>query len=187
MSKRITSKWTKTTKEAFGSNENTEKGLKAEKLILEHLEEIYDEVIWHENDREKQVAGIDFEFKKSEWYNYYTADVKGNLKEGYFIIIPEEMKTKKNHRMIHVDVNTGWVVEYDRKEMLAYAHEKLSFPLCQGKIGKDGKTYLKLDVWTVKNEGKVKNFRRYPLKKFKPNKEYITKVLDKYEVDIPGV
>jgi len=181
MSNRITPKWTQTTKEAFGNTEYIEKGLYAEKLILEYLKSIYHEVTWHENNREKQVAGIDFEFKKKEWANYYTVDVKANLNKGYFIVVPEEMEKKKNHRMIHVDVNTGYAVEYDRKQMIAYIKDKMDFPLFAGQIGKDGKKYVKLDVWTVKEDNKVKHFRRFRLKNFKPNKQYVSKVLDRYE------
>lgn len=185
MSNRITSKWTKTTKEAFGNTEYTEKGLYAEKLILEYLKSVYHEVTWYENDRDKQVAGIDFEFKKNAWRNYYTADVKANFKNGYFIVVPEEMEKKKNHRMIHVDVNTGRAVEYDRKAMVAYLKEKTGFPLYAGKVGKDGKKYVSLHAWTVRNENKIEHFRVFQLKNFKPNKEYISKLLDKYE--LPGM
>lgn len=185
MSDRITPKWTKTTKEAYGNNENTIKGLQAEKLILEYLKGIYHKVIWHENDRDKQIAGIDFEFKKNAWANYYSVDVKGNLKNGYFVVIPEEMAKKKNHRMIHVDVNTGRAVEYDRKEMLRYIESKKDDPLFEGRIGKDGKRYLTLKAWTVRCEGKLDNFRMFFLKNFKPSQEYVSAVLNKY--DLPGV
>ena len=185
MSKRITPEWTKTTKEAYGDTQNTQKGLIAEKLILDYLKSVYDEVKWYENDEEKQVAGIDFEFKKNSWSNYYTADVKGNMKKGWFYVYIDDIKKKKNHRMIHVDINTGWAVEYDRKEMIRYLEDKMSFPLFAGEVGRDGKKYFKLDVWTVKKAGKIEFFRMFRLKNFKPNKQYVSKVLDKYE--IPGI
>ncbi|NBP02050.1 MAG: hypothetical protein EBU90_18355 [Proteobacteria bacterium] len=185
MGTRITPKWTETTKAAFGDTVETQKGLRAEKLILEYLESVYDEVTWYENNREKQVAGIDFEFKKNEWANYYTADVKGNLNRGYFYVYPEEMKKKKNHRMIHVDVNTGYAIEYDRSSMVRFAEKQMDFPLMAGRVDRNGKKFLKLDVWTVKNSNAVDHFRRFRLKNFKPSKEYITKVIDKYE--IPGI
>jgi len=186
MSARITPKWTKTTKAAFGNTAETQKGLYAEKLILEYLESIYDEVIWYEDNREKQVAGIDFEFKKNSWVNYYTVDVKGNLKKGYFYIYPDEMKKKKNHRMIHVDVNTGWAIEYDRSSMIRYAEKQTGFPLMKAmQMDKNGKPYLKLDVWSVRKSSTVEYFRIFQLKNFKPNREYLSKVLDKYE--IPGI
>lgn len=185
MSARITSKWTKTTQAAFGNTAETQKGLCAEKLIHEYLKSIYSKVIWHENDREKQIAGIDFEFKKNGWANYYSVDVKGNLNKGYFYIYPEEMKKKKNHRMIHVDVNTGYAIEYDRSSMVRFAEKQMDFPLMAGQVDKNGKKFLKLDVWTVENSNAVDHFRKFRLKNFKPSKEYIAKVIDKYE--IPGI
>lgn len=177
MSKRITSKWTNTTKEAYGDNEYTEKGLRAEKLILEYLERTYDEVIWYENNREKQIAGIDFEFKKNEWANFYSVDVKGNLKGAFIFVYPEEIAKKKNHRMMHVDMERGWVVEYERMGMVDYI-QKTSLPL---KIDKNGKKYICFNVYKDNLKNKIEFFRTFPLKNFVAPKKNLSKVLDKYE------
>jgi len=175
MSKRLTSEWTKTTKEAYGDTPFTQKGLRAEKLILEYLKRVYDEVTWYENDRDKQVAGIDFEFKKNSWVNYYTADVKANLNKGRFYVFPEEMKRKKNHRMIHVDLDEGWVVEYDRKEMLNYLTSLTNSLVI------DGKKCFRFDVWSIKQDKKINFFRTFNLKNSNTNKNRLSKVLEKYE------
>jgi len=119
MSDRVTSKWTKSVIGAFGDKPNVRKGIKAEELVHTYLKKVYNKVTWFHR-RDKQLQGIDFEFKKDSWRNSYTADVKGNLKDGYFYVYPDEIKDKKNHRMIHVDVNSGWAIEYDRKSMLDY-------------------------------------------------------------------
>ena len=52
-------------------------------------------------------------------------------------------------------------------------------------MDKNGKPYLKLDVWSVRKSSTVEYFRIFRLKNFKPNREYLSKVLDKYE--IPGI
>ena len=102
MSDRITSKWTKTVFEAFGNKPNVYKGVKAEELIYNYLKRVYNKVTWFHDNREKQIKGIDFEFKKDSWKYSYTADVKGNMRYRRFFVYPDEIKHKLNHRMIHV-------------------------------------------------------------------------------------
>jgi len=182
MSARITPKWTKTTAEAFGDNENTRNGLKAEELIHAYLKTVYHEVIYHESDRSKQINGIDFEFKKSSWLNYYSADVKGNLKNGFIPVYPDELRRKRNHRMMHVDLVKGLVVEYDRPSMLQYVQQYIPFGLKRDRNGKD---YVSLYVGGTELKTNVDHFRVFKLKNFKTPAKNVSKILDKY--DIPGL
>lgn len=177
VSKRITRKWTNTTKEAYGDNEYTDKGLRAEKLILEYLESTYHDVIWYENDKEKQIAGIDFEFKKNTWANYYSVDVKANLKNGFIFVYPDEISRKKNHRMMHVDMDEGVVVEYDRASMIDFINRISP----EYKIDKNGKKYVSFNVSRDNLGNNIEYFRRFKLKNFTPPKKDLSNVLDKYE------
>ena len=180
MSKRITSKWTKTTKQAFGDNEYTRNGQKAEALIHEYLKSYYDEVIYHESDRSKQINGIDFEFKKASWKNFYSVDVKGNLKKGFFPVYPDELSRKRNHRMVHVDLDKGYTVEYDRVSMMRFIHKHYHpFGL---KADKKGKQYVRLYVLNPELEQNVDHYRLFKLRNFVPDKKFIAKILDKYDL-----
>ena len=59
-----------------------------------------------------------------------------------FRVYPDEIKDKANHRMIHVDIDTGWAVEYDRKSMLAYLEHKPEYI----QIDKNNKRYAEFDA-----------------------------------------
>lgn len=171
MSKRITPRWTKTTKEAYGDNQYTDKGLQAEKLIYEYLLRTYESVKWNESNRKKQVEGIDFEFKKDVWANYYSADVKGNLNGRHFYVYPEEIRNKKNHRMIHVDINTGFAVEYDRESMLRYLVTL-----------KTDKNYFRLNSLDKSLKKRVAYFRVFRACKTQPTLENISLALNNYDL-----
>jgi len=120
MSKRITSKWTKDVKGAFGDNLQTQKGMKAEEMVYNYLKSIYDYVEWNVDNSKEQNLGHDFTFKKKEWRNSYTLDVKGNLKDKRFLVYIDEIKNKTNNRMVHIDTSNGFAVEYDRASMIKY-------------------------------------------------------------------
>lgn len=122
MSNRITSEWTATTAQAFGNNHCTQTGDKAEHMVYNYLQATYDAVHWHRQNRSKQIAGKDFEFKKKQWKHWYSVDVKGNMHRGMFLVYVQEIANKQNHRMIHVDTDSGQAVEYDRQSMLEYLH-----------------------------------------------------------------
>lgn len=171
VSERITKKWTKTTAEAFGDNAKTRAGLKAEKIIYDYLIGVYESVKWNESDRKKQVAGIDFEFKKDIWKNYYSADVKGNLTDKHFLVYPEEIRNKKNHRMIHVDIDTGYAVEYDRKSMLEYLDTL-----------KSDKNYFRLNALDKLLKKKVAYFRVFRARKTQPTLESVSLALNSYDL-----
>jgi hypothetical protein len=171
VSERITKKWTKTTAEAFGDNVKTRAGYNGEKIIYDYLVGVYDKVIWNESDRRKQINGIDFEFKKDSWYNFYTADVKANLKEKIFFVYPEEIKNKKNHRMIHVDVDTGFAVEYDRKSMLEYLDTL-----------KSDTNYFRLNTSDKSLKRNVAYFRVFRARKTQPTLESVSLALNNYDL-----
>ena len=158
-SDRITKKWTKTTKEAFGDNPETRKGYLAEQMVFKYLSSAYKWVTWFEDSFDKQKAGIDFQFKKQGWANFYTADVKANLCKGKFFVYPDEIRNKSNDRMIHVDVDTGYAVEYSRESMISYTK---NLPLS---LDSKGKRYTLLDVFNPEVQQRVSYFRRFKIEK----------------------
>lgn len=172
MSNRITKKWTKTTEEAFGNNSHTRKGYKAEKIIYDYLIGVYDKVIWNESNRKKQLAGMDFEFKKSIWSNFYSADVKGNLSNTHFFVYPKEILRKSNHRMIHVDVNTGKAVEYDRVSMLRYIRD----------INGLDKEYFIFNITDKELKRRVAYFRVFNAKRVPKTLENVISILNNYDL-----
>jgi len=160
VSDRVTSKWTKTVIGAFGDKPNVRKGVKAEELVHGYLNKVYSKVTWFHDRRDKQLQGIDFEFKKDSWKNSYSADVKGNLKNGKFFVYPDEIKDKINHRMIHVDTETGDAVEYDRKSMLQYLESKPE----QVKLDKDNNRYALLERSCHLLHRRINHFRPFKIK-----------------------
>lgn len=160
MSDRITNKWAETTLEAFGDKPKVRKGLEAEELVNSYLNKVYNKVTWFHNHRDKQLQGIDFEFKKDSWRNSYSADVKGNLKNGKFFVYPDEIKNKANHRMIHVDTETGWAVEYDRKSMLEYLNSKPE--LIQR--DKNNNRFVLLECYSFLLKRRINHFRPFKIK-----------------------
>lgn len=128
MSKRITSKFTSTKHGAFGNTIETKKGDEGERIVYHYLKSVYDEVIYCEGlDKngkpyiKEQINGIDFKFKKKEWKNYYTMDVKNNINKATnsFPVFVEELSKHSNHRMMHVCTWSPWAIEYDRQEMIS--------------------------------------------------------------------
>jgi len=160
VSERITSKWTESVLDAFGDKPNVTKGVKAEELIHNYLKGVYNKVTWFHNKRDKQVKGIDFEFKKDSWKNSYTADVKGNLKNGKFFVYIDEIRNKSNHRMIHVDTETGWAVEYDRESMINYLDSKPELI----KIDKNNNRFALLESYSFLLKRRINHFRPFKIK-----------------------
>ena len=166
MSKRITSKWTKDVKGAFGNNLQTQKGIKAEEIVYRYLKSIYNHVQWHADDSKKQNLGHDFTFKKKEWKNSYTLDVKGNLKDKKFLVYIDEIRNKTNHRMLHVEPGTGFAVEYDRGSMVRYID--LNKHLIR--TDKNNKKYFLGSIYDTTMKENVDYFRFFRIKK-----EYLEK------------
>jgi genome maintenance exonuclease 1 len=160
VSDRITNKWTETTVEAFGNKPNVRKGLKAEEIVYGYLNKVYSKVTWFHDKRDKQIQGIDFEFKKDSWRNSYTADVKGNMSNKEFYVYPDEIRNKANHRMIHVDVNSGYAVEYDRKSMLDYLDENPEYI----KADKNNNRYAKFEAFNRLLMRRVNHYRPFRIK-----------------------
>ena len=162
MSDRITSKWTKTTAEAFGDTPNVKLGDTAEKLAYDYLLRVYDSVEWNRDKRDKQLAGKDFEFKKKQWKYSYSVDVKGNLHDGHFLVYVDEMVDKLNHRMMHVDVSSGWAVEYSRDSMIEYIENNEHLI----KTDKNNKRFVKLKSFDKFLMRKINYFRPFRVAKF---------------------
>jgi len=160
VSDRVTSKWTKSVIGAFGDKPNVRKGVKAEELVHSYLKNVYNKVTWFHDRRDKQLQGIDFEFKKDSWRNSYTADVKGNMKDGKFFVYPDEIKDKINHRMIHVDIDTGWAVEYDRESMLDYLDSKPELV----QTDKNNNRYAMLESFSRLLQRRINHFRPFKIK-----------------------
>ena len=122
---RITNKWTNTLEGAFGNTEQIKKAVQGEQLSEKFARNTYDEVINHSDDKQKQIQGADFSIKKNSWSRYYTVDVKSNMKHGYFYI--ENTKDgwlrnarKTTDRIVHIEVSTGYICEYDRRDMIDF-------------------------------------------------------------------
>jgi hypothetical protein len=166
MSERITSKFTPTKAGAFGNTVKTKKGDEGERIIYHYLKSVYDDVIYCEGLKadgktfyKEQINGIDFKFKKKEWRDYYTMDVKNNIcyATKSFAVFVDELSKHTNHRMMHVCTWSPWAVEYDRKEMIDFlksmdpTRNRFEIPLDQAKVFKE----------------KLRNFRFVKIKNYK--------------------
>lgn len=113
---RLTNKWTKTAEEAFGAS--GKKGREGEIFLIKVLKSWGWSVKDHEDDREKQVAGIDITFKSPNWHNWYTGDSKCNMKDNsVFYVYRDWLFSTKADRIFHVNPKTGWVAYYGVDEM----------------------------------------------------------------------
>lgn len=112
MSDRLTTRWTNTAEEAFG--ESGAKGRVGELLVINKLREQSIPAIDLEEDRSKQVRGLDIQTQK------YSLDVKANLHEGTFFVEVDPTGwlfhyTKTSDIIVHVDPNTSDIVWYFRE------------------------------------------------------------------------
>lgn len=126
---RLKKEWTPTLEEVYG--DLGKKGTEGEKFCIEVLNKDWGcETIWHESNKIKQIQGIDIEFKKPKWANFYYIDVKNNMNDygtfqvhrKYFQPTKFEGKIyeKKWHRIFHVNPTTGWYAWYTRDDMEQY-------------------------------------------------------------------
>lgn len=111
MSDRLTPLWTETAGEAFGESGN--KGRVGEVLVLNKLVEQSLPAIDFEEDRYKQVTGVDIQSGS------YTLDIKANLHEkAFFIEVDPEgwlfHPFKCSDIIVHVDIDCGDIVWYRR-------------------------------------------------------------------------
>ena len=108
-------------------------GHKGEELFYQYAIRTYDEVYWYANDMKEQVKGVDFKFKKSSWRFLYSADIKANMKGkfingryyGKFVVEANKSGWLKNprktsNRIIHLDVENNYYLEYSRDLMKFY-------------------------------------------------------------------
>jgi len=111
MGTRLTEKWTDTLDEAFGATGT--KGRLGEEFLLKVFDSWGWDSIHYDNDYQKQIDGIDIEFKKPEWFKYYSCDVKNNMNEYGTIYVHEKWLFKiKSDRVFHVNPDTGWLCWY---------------------------------------------------------------------------
>jgi hypothetical protein len=109
------------------------KGTKGEKLFYEYAVRVYDEVHWNYFNMKDQGQGVDFRFKKNNWKFLYSADVKANMTGSYsnlkyngrFAVEASpygwlKNKRKKSNRIIHLDIENLYYLEYSRDLMKEY-------------------------------------------------------------------
>lgn len=116
MSTRLTEEWTETLDEAFG-----ETGTKG-RLGEEFLCSVFAKWGWEYNhfpdSKEKQLSGIDVEFRKPGWRYFYNGDSKNNLdKYGKFYVHKDWLFKVECDRIFHVNPDTGWITYYGVEEM----------------------------------------------------------------------
>lgn len=111
MSDRLTARWTDTAEEAFG--ESGAKGRIGELLVLNILQEQSIPAVDLEEDKHKQVRGLDIQTNK------YSLDVKTNLHKGTFFIEVDPLgwlfhHSKVSDVIVHIDDKTKEIVWYLR-------------------------------------------------------------------------
>jgi len=129
MAERITNKWTKDLKGAFGDTQQIKKAIKGEQMWERYARGKYASVINHSADRSKQTAGVDFTITGRSLPNPVTVDVKANMKWGFFYVENNPTGWLRNSNKItdwiaHIDIHRGYVCEYSRVDMIAYLDEK---------------------------------------------------------------
>jgi hypothetical protein len=140
LSGRITSKWTKTTAEAFGDTPAVRKGRLGELFVINALESWGWSVIDYETDRNKQVQQIDIEFKSPDWAKYYSGSIKANMDDSGNIYVYEDWIYKTlADRVFHCNPTTGWMCWYDTKAMQRFVTQHFD-----QMITKDHGSFLKI-------------------------------------------
>lgn len=113
MSDRLTPLWTKDAEGAFG--ESGAKGRAGEVLVLNKLREQSIPAIDFEEDKLKQVRGLDIQTDR------FSLDVKANLHKGRFFIEVDPQGwlfhfSKTSNLIVHVDPDSEEVVWYKRDD-----------------------------------------------------------------------
>lgn len=124
---RLVPHWTSTTEEAFG--ERGRSGREGELWLINVINSWGWDVIDYEQDRSRQMRGHDIAIRNPDWKNFYTVDVKNNMRDdGSFMVETGKdgwlRNTRHtNDRVWHVNTRTGWMAWYDRKEMINYVRQ----------------------------------------------------------------
>jgi hypothetical protein len=124
MSKRLTKEWTKAPEGAYGKT--GAKGTIGERFVAETIASWGWFVELHEEDKAKQISGMDITFRNPNWKRSFTADVKANLDQyGNFLVDTSSegwlfKSTKTSDRIWHCNSETGWMAWYGRAEMQEY-------------------------------------------------------------------
>lgn len=112
--------WYKTAAEKYGASGI--KGDHGERLYSAFANKKYDVVHWNQSDKIDQAAGADFTINMHGWKRSYTVDVKANYKNGVFFVDNKPSgwlwaKKKTSDIIVHLDVVTGDLLQYYRKDM----------------------------------------------------------------------
>jgi len=124
MGQRLTTRWTDTLEEAYG--EPGRRGTLGELFVVDTIRGWGWGCTHHESPRDKQIAGIDIEFRKPDWARSYTADVKTNIdRYGSFYVETNSNdwlfnRGKTSDRIWHCNPDTGWMAWYSRALMQRY-------------------------------------------------------------------
>jgi hypothetical protein len=127
---RLTSDWTKTVEEAYGSSGKL--GRKGEQWLANLLRGRGYEVIDYEESHRHQLQGIDLSIKNTDTSKQFTLDVKTNIKNDgtFFIEISETgwllTDTKISDLIWHVNTFTGDIAWYTRAKMKHFVLSKLN-------------------------------------------------------------
>jgi len=127
---RLTGEWTETLEEAYG--DRGAYGRAGELFVKKVIESWGWEVKDNESNFKEQVAGIDLWIKKPTWAHFYSIDVKANMGPlGTFYVDTNRngwlfSKKKTSDRIWHVNVDTGWMAWYGRREMQHYLTNDLN-------------------------------------------------------------
>jgi len=118
MGDRLTSEWTDTAEEAFGST--GAKGRIGELFMIEVFKKWGWEVSDEEDNKYYQTRGVDLQFRRPCWKKSYSCDVKNNMNEyGSFYVHKDWLLNPRhiNDRYFHVNPDTGWVAFYSAADM----------------------------------------------------------------------
>ena len=129
MAERLVNHWTKTAGEAYG--DTGIRGSIGERFVVDTIRSWGWDCDLFEEDCDKQIAGIDIEFKNPSWAKSYTADVKANIDGNGAFFVETGPKgwlfkpSKISDRIWHCNPDTGEMAWYGRAEMQNYIRKHI--------------------------------------------------------------
>jgi hypothetical protein len=129
MSDRINQEWTENLEDAFGKSDKLDRGVKAESMFLDYAKTQYYKVKYYDSDRDMQNLGIDFEVWEDKKSEPIGIDVKSTLRgDGDFPVENHangwiRNPKKKSKFIVHLNVEDGRAIQYDRESMIRYLDE----------------------------------------------------------------